>query len=134
MTTVKHFSEGDVNALIPQLEAIFERIEALQNEIGARANELERIGVQPSAEATDSTEAVQERRSYNHDKVLEYHSEIKKIADLGGLLDDLDLKIVDFPSDRNGEPIHLMWQSGQDKVEYYRAPGGDFNKRKRLSA
>ena len=77
MSTSKHFSEADVNGLIPQLSAIFDRLDALQTEIGARANELERVGVQPGGSSPDSSDFVQQRRKYNHDLVEEYHKEIE---------------------------------------------------------
>jgi len=128
----KHFSEILVNGLIPELEAIFNRLEALQNEIGARANELERVGVQPGGADENSSDFVQERRKFNHDLVEKYHKEIKKIAQLGGILEDPDLKVVDFPSMQNGTTVHLMWQFGEDRVQYYRKPGDDFQQRKRL--
>jgi hypothetical protein len=132
MSTSKHFSETDVNGLIPQLSAIFDRLDALQTEIGARANELERVGVQSGASSQDSSDFVQQRRKYNHDLVEEYHKEIEKIAQLGGILQDADLKVVDFLSSKDGTDIHLMWQAGEDEIQYFRAPGDDFHRRQRL--
>jgi len=134
MSETKHFSETEVNGLIPQLEAIFSRLDTLQSEISARANELERVGVQPGGKDDDPSEFVDERRKYNHERVQEYHKEIEKIANLGGILDDVDLKIVDFPTMNQGTRIHLIWQSGQEKIEYFRLPGEDFHKRQRLSS
>ena len=134
MSTPKYFSESEVNGLIPTLEAIFQRIDKLQNEIGARANELERTGTQPGGEVDEASDFVKERREYNHELVQEYHKEIEKIARHGGILADLDLKIVDFLSQHQGEDIHLIWQSGHEKIEYFRRPGDDFHRRQRLSA
>ena len=82
----------------------------------------------------EASDFVQDRREYNHGLVQKYHKEIEKIATHGGILADLELKIVDFPAQHAGEDIHLIWQSGRDKIEYYRRPGDDFHQRQRLTA
>ena len=113
-----------MDALIPELESIFERLQALQDHIGGRANEIERLG--------DDAEAVAALRADNAAKKIEYSNEIEKIGNLGGVLKDLDLRVVDFPATLDGERINLVWQAGERTVAYFREPGAPLHDRRRL--
>ena len=123
---------GEINALIPSLERTFARLEKLQAEIGARANELERAGVQKGDTSDQPAEAIQQRRAYNQNLVNQYHKEIEKIAELGGILEDADLGIVAFPGRRNGSDVHFLWQVGQDHVQFYKSPDAEHRQKKRI--
>ena len=41
---------------------------------------------------------------------------VEKLTDLGVELKDLDLGLLDFPSERDGEPVLLCWHVGEDAV------------------
>jgi len=41
---------------------------------------------------------------------------IEKLEELGVVLKDLDLGLLDFPSVRQGEEVLLCWQVGEDSV------------------
>jgi len=41
---------------------------------------------------------------------------VEKLEELGVVLKDLDLGLLDFPSERDGEEVLLCWQVGEDSV------------------
>jgi hypothetical protein len=45
--------------------------------------------------------------------------EIQKLEDLGCVLKDLNLGLIDFPAVRRGARVWLCWRSGERKVEYW---------------
>jgi len=122
----------EVNALVPELDAVFRRIEALREELAARSNEVERLGFGAAAQQSAPPVEIVQRRDIITGRVSEYQNEIRRIGELGGQLKDLDLGFVDFPSDLDGEPVLLSWQYGEDKVLRYRLPGSSLTDRKAL--
>ena len=60
----------------------------------------------------------------------ELYAEVARLADelgealedlqqLGVLVKDLDAGLVDFPSERDGEPVLLCWLLGEDEVAWF---------------
>jgi hypothetical protein len=133
MAKAHALSLAEVNALIPSLERIFERLEALRREIGARANELERLGAMGLLDDGPEPTEIVDRRRILRERVSEFQSEIDKIEDAGGLLADLDLGLVDFPSTQQGREVWLCWQRGEPQIAYWRMPGAALHERQRIA-
>lgn len=132
MSSPRSFSLAEANALIPSLDQTFRRLEALRKEIGARANELERLGVSALLHEGPEPPEVVERRRILRERVGEFQSEMDKIEELGGILFDLDLGLVDFPSRLDGREVLLSWQFGEPAVIHYRTPGAELRERRRI--
>lgn len=107
----------EVNALIPALEAIVGRLRAAKSEIGARANELERLGSilgpRPPQEAP--------RFVLLDEAVGRYEAALAELHALGGTLQDLELGLVDFHHQLAGGEVFLCWQAGERAVRHYHA-------------
>lgn len=61
--------------------------------------------INDETEVTDATERLQ--------------CEIQKLDDLGCLLKDMNMGLVDFPAVRLGVRVWLCWKSGEKKVEFW---------------
>jgi hypothetical protein len=57
---------------------------------------------------------------------------IAELTDAGVIVRDLDAGLVDFPSLRDGEPVFLCWQLGEDDVAWWHGPEDGFGGRKPL--
>src|SRR5436305_8519691 len=44
---------------------------------------------------------------------------VEKLEELGVVLKDLDLGLLDFPSEREGTPVLLCWHVGEDSVAFW---------------
>jgi hypothetical protein len=120
----------EVNALIPELTMIFQRLIALRREIIARAHELERLGHDPtSRRRRDLPSDIMERRERLEAAVVELEREVDRVGTLGGILSDLDLGIVDFHHDLDGAEVFLSWQFGEAAVTHFRPAGSGFASR-----
>jgi hypothetical protein len=129
------FSVAEVNARLPELERVFQRLSELKREIGARANEIERLGVRPPHnEAPEVAPEIAERKKILEGRVAEFQAEIDQIEKLGGILRDLDLGLVDFPSVVGGEEVFLSWQTGEPAITHFYPPGAAFSERRRIPA
>jgi hypothetical protein len=58
--------------------------------------------------------------------------ELLWLADRGILLRDPDTGLVDFPADRDGEPVFLCWRLGEETIGWYHSQRSGFSGRKPL--
>lgn len=128
-------SPDEVNALIPELELIFQRLHSLKGEIVARANELERLGYNPAtskAKPRDLPPEVRERRKLLDAAVTAFEAEVERVGALGGILQDLELGLVDFHHVLDGHDIFLCWQYGERTVSHFHEVDAGFAGRRLL--
>jgi hypothetical protein len=58
--------------------------------------------------------------------------EIEELARRGILLRDPETGLVDFPSERDGEPVFLCWRLEEERVAHYHGERGGFAGRRPL--
>src|SRR6478752_1933054 len=118
-----HFTVGDVEALIPALERIF--VHVLQIRAGMRGIEikLERANVRMSREdileSDDGPPEVRRAKALFRGFYEALSDELGQVRDLGGEVKDVEIGLVDFPSERLGEEIVLCWRFGEKKVGFW---------------
>jgi hypothetical protein len=81
-------------------------------------------GLDPSA-AHELVAAVQEAEH-------ELDAVVAELSEVGVVVRDPDSGLVDFPSVRDGEPVFLCWQLGEDDVSWWHGPEEGFAGRKPL--
>jgi hypothetical protein len=81
-------------------------------------------GLDPSA-AHEPVAAVQEAEH-------ELDAVVAELSEVGVVVRDPDSGLVDFPSVRDGEPVFLCWQLGEDDVSWWHGPEEGFAGRKPL--
>jgi hypothetical protein len=57
---------------------------------------------------------------------------IEQLDELGIVVKDLDLGLLDFPALRDGEEVELCWQVGEPSVEHWHPVEAGFAGRKRI--
>jgi hypothetical protein len=57
---------------------------------------------------------------------------LESLAERGIVLRDTATGLVDFPSERDGEPIFLCWRLGEGDVAFFHAEHGGFRSRRPL--
>src|SRR5262249_59435651 len=57
---------------------------------------------------------------------------LAEIAACGGQMKGLDLGLVDFPAEMNGDVVLLCWQYGEKEIGYYHSFEAGFAGRQRL--
>ncbi len=55
---------------------------------------------------------------------------VERLEELGVVLKDLDLGLLDFPSTRDGDDVLLCWHVGEDAVEFWHGPEEGYAGRK----
>jgi hypothetical protein len=89
--TPKHAEE-----VLPEVNDVVQRVIAIKQEVD---------GVKDDAEMTGA--------------MTKLESEVKKLEELGCVLRDMTLGLVDFPAVRLGERVWLCWKLGEGHVKFW---------------
>ena len=117
----RYFTVADVEALIPELAHIMERVMSAHAEVSATQErmqaEQQRIAMAGGG--------VLDRRAWraDKDKVERLTGEIRRglgeIVELGGAPKDLGLGLVDFLHLRDGREVNLCWRYGEREIRHW---------------
>ena len=127
------FTPDQANALLSEVrplgERLVERKRALDEAEASRAELLARIagdgGDLTPSDVADAVERV-EREAASLGAIVD------ELQELGVQVKDLDLGLVDFPSERAGEVVLLCWRVGEDEIGYWHGMDEGFAGRKPL--
>lgn len=117
----RFFTVEEANALVSSLEIEFGRIARARSQLGpiieslggadAAVAILHEDGVPPQGR---EAEAERLRRT-----AAEITEAVERVNELGCLVKDLEIGLVDFYAMQDGEPVFLCWQFGEPAVSYW---------------
>lgn len=124
------FSLDEANALIPRLELIMERMQRRGIELREAIEVLAREGGEPmmNIEVSD----LLERRPELQELVDELEQLIREIESCGCQFKGLELGLVDFPSEIDGQIGLLCWQYGEKEITHWHPLDSGFDGRQPL--
>lgn len=116
------FTIEEVEALIPRLSQIVGMQLLQQSEIERSLGELARVlGELPeSLEPRDSDppEAARLKRELER-RMLRYESGWHEVRQMGALIKDPQIGLLDFYGHIDGRLVHLCWRYGEDRLGYF---------------
>ena len=124
------FTVHEANALIPKLEIIMEKLQRHSRTLQEELQELARVSGEPADGFT--TAHLLELRPALRSVVEEAEALLDQIHTCGGQFKGLDLGLVDFPAEIEGEVVLLCWQYGEKEIGYYHTIEAGFAGRKPL--
>lgn len=125
---MKHFTAAEADALIPELEKIFEAVAELTAKAELKAASLRRR--QQGGNEDEAGAAIE--RSQLQFLASGINAWMQKIVELGALPKGVDPALVDFPSRVDGREAYLCWKLGEKRVSHYHAVDEGFSTRKPL--
>jgi hypothetical protein len=128
----RFFTVEEANALVSALELEFGRVARARAELGPLIASLggadAAVGIlQQGSEPPLGREADAERL---HRLAGEITASVERVNELGGLVKDLELGLVDFYALMDGEPVFLCWQFGEPAIAHWHALEEGFSGRK----
>jgi hypothetical protein len=130
MAALRLFTLEEANRLIPRLELIMEKLQRkgmeLREGVRAVASDMDR----PLAEVT--LEEVLAQRPALKLLTDDMQQLVGEIEGVGVQFKGLDLGLVDFPSEIDGEVRLLCWQYGEKEIAYWHSPETGFAGRQPL--
>ena len=130
MRPKKTFLLDEANAIVPRFQLLMEKLQRgalrLNGEIEVLARE---VGVEPSALSPDD---LLRNRPAARALIEELDAIVQEIEDSGAHLKDVQLGLVDFPAERDGEIVYLCWQFGEPEVAFWHRMEDGFSGRQPL--
>lgn len=108
--------------MIPKLSALFERQQQRQSEIERRLSDLARVvgGLPPTIEArSDDPPRVAELKAALRESVAHYDSGWQDVLELGAVIKDPQIGLVDFYGRIDGRLVWLCWRFGEESLRYF---------------
>lgn len=130
----RYFTAAEVEALIPRLARVMERVMAAHTEAGAARDRLQA----EQRRIAGAGGAMLDRRAWRAEQegIERLTSEIQRgldeIQKLGGVPKDLGLGLVDFPHLRRSEEVNLCWKYGEREIRYWHGLDEGYTERKPL--
>lgn len=130
----KRFSLAEAQRLIPQ-------VERLMRDALASKGEYERAerAIQSFAERVmmmggmnvdrDQARGARERRDASAQSLRD---SIERVQELGCVVKDLDIGLVDFPTRFRGAEVYLCWRMGESAIEFWHGVEEGFRGRKAI--
>ena len=125
---MKYFTPEEADALIPELEKIFEAVAELAAQAELKAANLHKRRERGDE---DQTSAVIERSQLQF-LAQGINDWMQKIVELGALPKGVSPALVDFPSRVDGREAYLCWKLGEKRVPHYHPVDEGFSTRKPL--
>jgi hypothetical protein len=109
----KLFTVEEANALLPRLRELLEDAAEHRDQMRERAPLLE-----PILKAASSNGGGRAGSEYGVEAYNLYLA-IGRIRELGVLLKDLDMGLLDFPHEKEGRVVFLCWHPPEEQVSYW---------------
>jgi hypothetical protein len=124
------FTLEEANSLIPRLEILMGRLQQLTARLRDELAAVTPEGGDPARQMT-AEDLIQARPDLRA-ALDEMRQLISSIGDCGGEFKGVDLGLIDFPIDINGQVVLLCWQFGEKEIEYYHTREAGFAGRRPL--
>ena len=123
---MKYFTREEAEALIPELERIFEAVA----ELSAQA-EVKALSVRKRRDEGDADPAASAiERSQLQFLAQGINDWMQKIVELGALPKGVAPALVDFPGRIDGTDVYLCWLLGEKTLTFYHGMDEGFSNRK----
>jgi hypothetical protein len=107
------FSVEEANALLPTLQGLLKEVYVHRDAVRKKAPDLEPIL------AAHRTNGGGKAGSEYGVEAYQLYRAIGRIQDLGVVLKDLDMGLLDFPHERDGRVVFLCWHPPEERVGFW---------------
>ena len=125
---MKYFSVAEAEALIPELEKIYEAVAELAAQAEVKSASLRR---RQEREDSDPAAAAIERGQLQF-LAQSINERLQGIMELGALPKGIEPALVDFPHRLEGRDVYLCWRLGDKHLTHYHGVDEGFSNRKPL--
>ena len=114
------YTIDEANALIPQVRAVLLQLAVQQRLLDASHAEMHR---QLDANGDPDSAAAAGRQEAETADIREgIRTLLQHLSEMAVELRDLEMGLVDFPGERDGEPVWLCWRLADPRVAFWHPP------------
>ncbi|HET7478960.1 MAG TPA: DUF2203 domain-containing protein [Rubrobacteraceae bacterium] len=107
------FTVAEANALLPTLKELLDDLALHLAAVREKAPHMEPILRAAGANGGGRMGSEYGVEAYN------LHLAIERIRELGVIVKDLDMGLLDFPHERDGRVVFLCWHPPEERVEFW---------------
>ena len=111
----KYFTIDEAEELLPNVERILRRTIKLNKALDL----LSSIEIEVYDDDYDNLRRITKLNKHFHKLSYEFYASIEKIEDIGCIIKDLEIGIIDFYSEFEGGEIFLCWKLGEKKIKFW---------------
>jgi len=130
----KRFTLAEAQRLIPEVDRLLREAVALKSEYqeaeGATQGLNQRI-MMMGGMTVDRPQAIEARKRRDA-AVASLRAALERVQEIGCVVKDLDIGLVDFPTLFRGEEVYLCWKLGETAIEYWHGVDEGFRGRKSI--
>jgi hypothetical protein len=129
----RSFTPEEANALLPTVRPLVERLVAAKGSLDEAQERSDRVASRIAGNGGDlPPRDLAELRDELGRRAGVLAGIVGELQELGLLVKDLDVGLVDFPAVREGREVLLCWRLGEDAVAYWHGPEDGFAGRRPL--
>jgi hypothetical protein len=130
----KRFTLTEAQGLIPEVSRLLREALALKAEFdqaeGALRNSTERIMLMGGMIVDRNS--VREAKRHRDSAAARLPKAIERVQEMGCVVKDLDIGLVDFPTLFRGVEVYLCWKLGETAIRFWQGVDEGFAKRKAI--
>ena len=130
----KRFTLAEAQSLIPEVSRLLRDAVSLKGEYQdaeqAIQTWMQRITMMGGV-TVDRNQAIDTRKRRDTSAVS-LRSAIEQVQAIGCVVKDLDIGLIDFPTEFRGEEVYLCWKLGEPQIEFWHGVEEGFGGRKAI--
>jgi hypothetical protein len=128
----EYFTRAQAEALLPQLEPILLELRELRAELADIEEKVEALQLRMRGNGHEHQGEMAQLRERAATLIEQVNERVHRINELGVLVKDLQMGLVDFPARREGREVYLCWRLGEPRVAWWHTIEGGFAARQPL--
>lgn len=130
----RYFIRDEAEAMLPRVEPMLREIQAMRAEMLEREAQLAGVRAKMAGNGHSNPGAMQEMQAEVTGFGDEIAQRIGTINDLGILVKDLEIGLIDFPTLRDGREVYLCWKLGEVGIGWWHEVDSGYAGRQRLDS
>ena len=130
------FTIQEANALLQEIEPLIRQLQGLQESLIKNHQELNDTVAKISAgngyPIKELRGKLAELTKHQLHLIEAFQSVLQQIEDLGVILKDLSIGLIDFYSEQDGETVFLCWKLGEPRIAFWHGLEEGYTGRKPL--
>jgi hypothetical protein len=127
-----YFTRAEAEALLPTLDPILRELRDLRTRLALVQEELEALRGKMRGNGHGHQGEHARLRATAATLVANLNERIARITHMGVLVKDLEMGLIDFPAQREGQEILLCWRLDEPRIAWWHTLEGGFGARQPL--
>ena len=128
----EHYTRAEAEALLPRLGGLLRELQLLRDELADQEEQYTALRTRVLSNGHNMQGNAQRIKMAIATTTAQITQRIHAIAELGVILKDLEVGLVDFPAQRNGREVYLCWRLGEDHINWWHEVDSGFASRQPL--